>query len=169
MSDPNYSRINGIPYSWMSCAHFFQGIPYKGLVASNFEESREVKIVHAGQQDGKPVGMTAGIYKVENVSFRLLRESALALMTDLTLLGLGSFGDAQFNYMLQVFEPAAAIPPQLPSTTLLTGCRITKVAEKQELGIDELVTEFTCAALYLVRLNGPVPLQLWSALRSLLP
>lgn len=169
MPDFNFSRINGTPYSWMSCAHFFQGIPYKGIVASTFKETREVKLVHAGQQDGTPIGITAGIYKVENVSFRLLRESAHNLMTDLTILGAGSYGDAQFNYTLQLFEPVIQIPPALPSTTLLTGCRIVGVEEKNEQGIDELVTEFTVQAQYLVRTVGGVPLKLWSVLRSILP
>lgn len=169
MPDPNFSRINGTPYSWHSCAHFFMGLPYKGVLATNFKQSREVKIVHAAQQDGTPLGTTAGIYKVESFSFRMLRSSALALKTDLTVLGLGSYGDAQFNYMLQLFEPTLEIPPQLPATTLITGCRITGVEDKQELGVEELVTEFTCSAQLIVETVGGVPLKLWSTVRSLLP
>lgn len=169
MPDLTFSRINGVPYSWNSCAHFFQGIPYKGIVGSTFKETREVKLVHAGQQDGTPLGITAGIYKVENVSFKLLREAAHNLMMDLTVMGLGSYGDAQFNYTLQLFEPVLQIPPALPSTTLITGCRVIGVEEKQELGVDELVTEFTVQAQFLIRTVGGIPLKLWSTVRSLLP
>lgn len=170
MPDLNLTRVNGTPYSWTSCANFFNGLPYKGITGVTFKDSREVKLVHAGRQDGLPLGMTSGVYKVENVSFTLLRESATGLMTDLTALGLGSFGDASFLYTLQVFEPDfTAIPPMVPLTTSLIGCRITGVEDKQEMGVDELVTEFTCQALAIVRTAGPLPLTLYSQIRSLLP
>ena len=166
MPDPNLSRVNRVPYSWTSCAHFFNGLPYKGIKASNFKETREVKLVHAGQQDGTPLGQTSGIYKVEGLSWTLLRDSATALMADLATLGIGSIGDAEFSYMLQVFEPVA--PPSLPIQVLITGCRITSIEEKQEQGSEELVTEFTAGALFLVRSYSGVPLTLWSTVRSLL-
>jgi hypothetical protein len=169
MPDLNLSRVNGTPYSWHSCAHFFNGLPYKGIVAANWEEEREVKIVHAGQQDGLPLGITAGRYMVKNVTFRLLTESAQMLMLDLTVAGLGSYGDAQFSYSNQLFEPSLQIPPAVPSLSTISGCRITGVKEVRENGVDELVTEFTCAALFVTRLIGGVPAQLWSLTRSLLP
>lgn len=164
MPDPNITRVNRVPYSWTSCSHFFAGLPYKGITGVTFKETREVKLVHAGQQDGVPLGITSGIYKVENLSFTLLRDSALGLMGDLTALGLGSYGDAEFTYTLQLFEPALPVP-SVPQTTLITGCRITGVEDKQELGSDELVTEFTCQALYLIRAPG---FALFSVARSLL-
>ncbi len=168
MPDPNVFRVNRVPYSWNSGAHFFNGLPYKGLTGVTFKETREVKLVHAAQQDGTPLGMTAGIYKVENVSFTLLRDSAAALLADLTVLGLGSYGDADFTYIQQLFEPV--LPPSLPSTTIITGCRVTGIEEKMEVGSDELVTEFTCGALYIIRtLAGGPPLKLWSTIRTLLP
>lgn len=163
------SRVNGVPYSWNSVGHSFNLLPYKGILASNFKESREVKLVHAAQQDGTPLGITAGIYKVESTSFRMLRESASLLMVDLTALGLGSYGDASFTYTCQIFEPTLQVPPALPITTTLVGCRITGVEEKQELGVDELVTEFTVQALLLIRTVGGIPVTLWSQIRSLLP
>lgn len=174
MPDPNLVRINGTPYSWNSCAHFYQGLPYKGIVGVDYEETREVKIVRGAQQDGRPLGITAGVYEIKGLNWRLLRESAAALMADLTVFGAGSFGDAEFNYTLQCFEPPSlSLPPSLPSlptTTVITGCRITRVAEKAEVGTDELVTEIGASALYLVRFfGGALPLQLWSSIRSLLP
>lgn len=163
MPDPNITRVNRVPYSWTSCSHFFAGLPYKGITGVTFKETREVKLVHAAQQDGVPLGITSGIYKLENLSFTLLRDSALGLMQDLTVLGLGSYGDAEFTYMLQLFEPV--VPPSIPQTTLITGCRITGVEDKQEMGSDELVTEFTCQAMFLIRAPG---LTLYSQARGLL-
>jgi hypothetical protein len=167
MPDPNITRVNQVPYSWVSCAHFFNGIPYKGITAVTFKETREVKLVHAAQQDGLPLGITSGIYKVENVSFTLLRDSAAGLMVDLAALGIDSFGDASFSYMLSVFEPV--FPPSAPITTLINGCRITGVEDKQEMGSDELVTEFTVQAMFVVRTIAGAPVNLWSVQRSLLP
>ncbi len=167
MPDPNLFRLNNVPYSWTSCAHFFNGLPYKGLTGCSFKETREVKLVHAAQQNGMPLGMTSGIYKVESLSFTMLRDSAHALLADLTVLGLGSYGDAEFVYVNQLYEPV--VPPSLPSNVIISGCRVTGIEEKQEMGSDELVTEITCGAMYVIRSVGGVPLQLWSTLRTLLP
>lgn len=167
MSDPNITRVNNVPYSWTSCAHFFQGLPYKGITAVSFKETREVELVYAAQQDGRPIGMTSGIYKIENLSFTLLRDSALSLMADMAqLTGTTSFGDAEWTYLLQVFEPVT--PGSAPIQTFITGCRFTGVEDKQEQGSGKLVTEFTAQALYLIRSVGGNPLQLWSQLRQLL-
>lgn len=167
--DPNITRVNGVPYSWTSCSHFFAGLPYKGVKGVTFKETREVKLVHAAQQDGVPLGITSGIYKVENLSFTILRDSAAGLMADLALLsGTNSYGDCIFPYLLQVYEPLmGSTTPQVPSvplSTAISGCRITGVEDKQELGSDELVTEFTCMAVFVIRNSGT----LWSATRALL-
>ncbi len=167
MPDPNVFRLNRVPYSWTSCSHLFNGLPYKGVLAANFKETREVEVVHGAQQDGTPLGITSGIYKVENTSFTLLRDSASALLLDLTLLGLGSYGDAEFTYTLSLFEPT--VPPSLPSTLTITGCRIIGIEEKQEQGSGKLVTELSVQAMYVQRKVGGVPVQLWSAVRTLLP
>lgn len=173
MPDPNITRINSVPYSWASCAHFFNGFPYKGLTGVTYKDTREVKVVHAAQQDGTPMGITSGIYKVENVSWTMLRDSANALLTDLTVFGLGSYGDAEFVYILQTFEPfipsTSSPTPRLPTNTIVAGCRITGVEEKQEVGTDELVTEITAQGLYIIRSIGGAPLKLWSSVRTLLP
>jgi hypothetical protein len=163
---PNITRVNRVPYSWTSCSHFFNGLPYKGLTAVSFKETREVKLVHAAQQDGTPLGITAGIYKVENLSFTFLRDSAAQLMSDLTDAGLGSFGDAEFTYVLSVFEPVT--PPSLPLQTVLTGIRITGVEDKHAMGADELVTEISAQAMFVMRTVAGKPMNLWSTTRSLL-
>jgi hypothetical protein len=164
MSDPNISRVNGVPYSWTSCSHFFAGLPYKGITDVTFKETREAEYVDAAQQDGVPVGITSGMYRVENISFTLLRDSALSLMQDLaSLTGTGSYGDAQFNYLLQLFEPVT--PASQPQSTLITGCVITGVEDKQAKGSEALVTVFTCKARFLVRAPG---LTLFSQARALL-
>ena len=87
-------------------------------------------------------------------------------MTDLSTAGLGSFGDAEFTYILSIFEPVS--PPSLPIQTVLAGCRITGVEEKHALGADELVTEINVQAMFLLRTIAGMPMPLWSTVRSLL-
>lgn len=167
MADPNITRVNTVPYSWTSTAHFFAGFPYKGLTAVDYEDGRECEEVGDAHQSGVPIGITSGVYKVNNFKFTMLRDSAFALMQDLAALtGSNSYGDCKFNFIQQLFEPINNVgeAPSAPQTTLITGCRITAVAEKAEYGSGKLVTEFTCKALFITR-GG---LTLWSQVRALL-
>lgn len=167
MPDPNLvQRVNGALYSWTSTAHFFTGIPYKGVTKVDFKQSRKRVYVPSAQQDGTPQGITSGVYRVESFSFTMLRDSADALKADLSEQGAGSYGDATFDYMLQLFEPVN----DTPTTTVISGCAIEEDNETQEFAEDGgyLVTEFTCKALFILKTVDGAPQQLWSALRSLL-
>jgi hypothetical protein len=157
---PDIVRINQTVYSWNSTLHKFDNQPWTGVLDVAFEEKREVKIVYAAKQDGTPLGMTSGKYSVEGFTVKMLRDSGFALKKYLSDQGNGSYGDAVFDYLLQISEPTPGSPPL---TTLIEGCRITNAKDSQAEGIDELVTEFTIAAL-LATTND---LQLWSAIRGL--
>jgi hypothetical protein len=162
------SRVNNIPYSWTSCAHFFNGSPYKGVTKTNWKESRKRIFVPSAAQDGTPLGITSGVYRVESVSFTLLRDSwEQGLATELTALGAGSYGDASFDYLLTLFEPGIS----LPSSTIIGGCVIEEIEEDQEFSEDGgpyLVTVLTCKAMAIFKTVNGVPLQLWSQIRALL-
>lgn len=168
MPDPNLTqRVNGVPYSWTSIANFFAGQPYKGLTKIDWKDTRKRVYVPNAQQDGVPQGITSGIYRVESFSFTMLRDSAEGLMLDLAdFSGSSSYGDAQFDYLFQLYEPAN----QIPSSTLISGVAIEEVHEGQEFSEDGgyLVTEFTCKAMFILKTVGSVPIQLWSQIRSLL-
>lgn len=167
MADPNLNaRVNGVPYSWNSMAHFFAGFPKKGLKKAEWSEVRERELVHAGQQDGTPLGLTAGVYHVDGVKFTFLRDTWNDIADDLTTLGQGSYGDAEFNYMNQLFEPAGNATP---SQTLITRLGVTKVTETAEQGTGVLTTdvEMMCGGVLIRTVNGNA-MQLWSKLRSLL-
>lgn len=170
MPDPNLvSRVNGYIYSYTSTSHFFEGVPYKGVSKVEYKQSRKRVFAGAAQQDGTPLGVTSGVYRVESLSFTLLRDSADQLRSDLSAIGGGSYGDAQFSYMLQVFEPGNVTG--LPSTTLITGCVIEEDNESQEFSEDGgpvLATEFTCKAMFVTKTVNGTPQQLWSLVRSLL-
>lgn len=169
MPDPNLvSRVNGYIYSYTSTSHFFEGVPYKGVSKVEWKQSRKRVYAGAAQQDGTPLGVTSGVYRVDSLSFTLLRDSADQLRSDLAAIGAGSYGDAQFSYLLQVFEPGNT---GLPSSTLITGCVIEEDNESQEFSEDGgpvLVTEFTCKAMFVTKTVNGTPQQLWSLVRSLL-
>lgn len=165
--DPNLTqRVNGVPYSWTSTSHFFAGIPYKGITKASWKDTRKRVYVPNAQQDGVPQGITSGVYRVESFAFTMLRDSAEALMDDLSTLSGGSHGDAQFDYLFQLYEPANAIP----SSTLISGVCIEEASESQEFSEDGgyIVTEFTCKAMFILKTVNGNPLQLWSQIRSLL-
>jgi hypothetical protein len=167
MPDPNLTaRINGVPYSWTSQAHFFAGFPKKGLTKCEWSEVRERELVHAGQQDGTPLGLTSGVYRVEGVKFTFLRDSWNDIAGDLTTLGQGAYGDAEFNYMNQLFEP---VGNATPVQTLITRLGVTKVTESAEQGSGKLITdvELMCGGVLVRTVNGNA-MQLWSKIRSLL-
>jgi hypothetical protein len=157
---PDIVRVNHTPYSWTSSSHKFDGFPYSGVVAVDYEQKRDVKLVHASQQDGRPLGTTSGKYSVPNFTVRMLRDSAWALKLQLTVTGLGSYGDAEFTYRGSLFEPVIG---SIPLVVLGETCRIIGEKQVHEEGIDELVTEYALSCLQLTE-NG---LRLWSVTRQL--
>ena len=153
-------RINNTIYSWTSCRFLISSLPWTGLVAVDFEQKRERKIVYAAKQNGTPLGWTAGKYSVPSFSMKFLKDSFNALTDQLTIQGLGSYGDAEWNFLLQVVEPTIGA---LPITHIGDPCVILGHKDAHEEGIDELVVEVDIACLAMTT-NGK---RLWSAVRSL--
>lgn len=129
----------------------------------DYEQKRERKIVYAARQQGTPLGWTAGKYSVPTFSMKFLRDSYDRLTDYLTTGGLispgnGSYGDAEWTFMLQTAEPTVG---STPITRRASPVVIIGEKESHEEGIDELVTEVELACLAMV-VNGK---QLWSAQR----
>ncbi len=141
-------RINNTILSWNSCSFKFDSIPYNGILGFDFDEKRERKVVHAAKRDGRPLGKTSGKYSVPTCSLRMLRDSWDKLSTQLTLKGLGSYGDAEFVVVCQYIEPF-----QTPITVICAGCTVDGVKEANQEGVDELVTEIEIGCLSIIK-NG---------------
>jgi hypothetical protein len=157
---PDRIRIGHTIYSWTSCRFQIDGQPWKGVVAMDWEQKRERKVVYDAQPDGRPIGKTAGKYSVSAFTMKMLRDSATALKEYLTATGLGSYGDAEFSITVQTVEPALGL---VPTTWVASVCTIDGEKDGHEEGIDELLTEFEIGCLSLKE-NG---LQLWSLTRGL--
>jgi len=137
MSDLLELRINDAVYSWASCSFLIAGAPFVGITSINYSEKRDRKVVHAARKDGVGVGMTSGQYDVDGLSITMLRSSFQRLVEVLSVIGLGSYGDARFPIIISVVEPRQA------GTVLIAieGCAITGVKDSNALGSDELTTE----------------------------
>ncbi|HLK38686.1 MAG TPA: hypothetical protein VKU41_18110 [Polyangiaceae bacterium] len=137
-----FVRLNGQPYSWNSTMTRFNGTPWPGVIEFAWGETLEVEDVYSQTQDGKPIGGTAGQYKVETFTCKMLEEDADALTDSISLMPpyVGSIGRTEFNVECQASEPLAigAKPIMLMSErTRIVGMSHTRVA-----GIEKLVREF---------------------------
>ena len=146
-------RINPEIFSWTSTSHKVNGIPFNGITGVDFEEKRTRKLVYGARRDGKPLGLTSGRYEPGAVTITMLRDSWDKLETILTALGLGSYGDVPFVYILQYVEPL-----QLPITLTFDRMFIVGVKESMKEGVDELLADVTCQPLSVAK-NGKT---LWS-------
>lgn len=150
-------RINNTVLSETSCTFKFDSVPYVDITALDYDQKRERKIVMTSLRSGRPRGKTSGKYSVGNFSFTMLRDSYDKLTTQLTLKGLGSYGDAEFTFLAQYGEPGV-----VPITVVIDGCNI--VADKEGMADGEAVTEVTCMGMTLTR-NGK---RLWSVQKGIL-
>ncbi len=151
-------RINNTIYSHNSCSFKIDAAPYTGITSFDYEQKRERKIVYGARKSGTPLGWTSGKYTVPPIRLVMLKDSADKLTTFLSLKGLGSYGDAEFNITLQAVEPG-----QLPITVVCDPCCITGKKDTTAEGIEELLTELEIACLKITE-NGK---RLWSLVREL--
>lgn len=161
---PGQLRLNNAIYSWEDCIFKFDnqqvtpgGNPWN-VVAVDFGDKRERKVVYSNRRSGRPRGRTRGKYSVEPPTLKMLYAQGVELMNYLQQQGGGnSYGDTQFTMTVQVSTPLVA--GSVPITTILADCTIDGVKDDGvEEGIDELLYEFTLGSLSVTR-NG---LKLWA-------
>lgn len=160
---PDIIRVGQTPYSWNSLNFTIADFPYQGLVSFDVEQKRERKVVFGQRRDGTPLGKTAGKYTVPTCNMKMLVDSYDALTTDLSVLGEGSYGDAEFSIIIQVFEPDL-VTSSLPIVILCEGCTIDGEKDGFEEGVDEALVEVEIGCLQVTK-NGK---RLWSLKRGIL-
>lgn len=155
-------RINRTTWGWGSVIFTIDGSPNEGLVAADWEEQLEVRVVPSNVQDGPPLGMSAGRYQVGRFPIRMLTDSAVAFKGYLAkrgkAQGLGSYGSVVFSIAIQLSGLDA--PDALPSTTVFSSCRIVGEKRVVEEGTGAVVTEFAVACLVIIQ-DGAT---LWNSL-----
>jgi hypothetical protein len=157
-------RLNTAIYSWDDCLFMIDnqritpaGNPWN-IVALDYEQKRERKVVYTNRRSGRPRGKTRGKYSVPSCSLKLLVAQAVELEQYLQQQGVGSFGDAEFILTIQISTPG--IIGAVPITIIAEGCTIDDEKQSHEEGIDEIVTELEIGVLTISR-NG---LKLWSTI-----
>lgn len=145
-------RVNGVPFSWTSSVFRIGGQAVKGIVAVDWAEKRERKLVQAMDQSGVPLGITSGQYSIESFSFKALVGSWAAIADVLSIAGLGSYGDATFPIQVQAIEPSIGSIPLIMNAS---GMVVTGVKESRAVGVEELVKEVTLMGLTIIE-NGHI-------------
>lgn len=151
-------RVNSTVFGWNSHTAKFDAIPYNGILSVDYEQKRERKVVWGMKRNGTPLGKTSGKYSVAGCTVRMLVDSYDKLTDQLTLKGLGSYGDAEFLFGLQLLEPR-----QKPLILMFSGCTIDGEKDAVAEGTDEAAVDVEIGALSMTR-NGK---RLWSVERSL--
>jgi hypothetical protein len=160
-TDVTRVRVSDTIYSWTSGISKIDNFPIEGIVSLDFSQKRERKVVYGQRGDGRPLGKTSGKYTAEPFTIKVLRDTADAITDYLAVKGIGSHGDAKFNFMLQVSETPDAL--LIPVIIRASSCHITAEKDGNEEGFDELLTEFEITPLQMTK-NGKA---LWSVQRSL--
>ena len=104
-------RVNSKEFSWNSCDFKLDGIPYEGLASIDYGQKRERKKVKGMNRSGAPIARTGGAYEPQAVKIRFLKSTWNLITTALTLVGGGSYGDAEVTGTLQISE--RLLPPQI--------------------------------------------------------
>jgi hypothetical protein len=147
-------RVSGFMFSRTSVSTLVDGVPYTGINEINVEESREGEYVYGQRTDGTPLGYTSGLYTPGAFTFKASVDSGEMICQQLSIPGLGSFGNYAFTFILEIFEN-----PLLPSLTLtINKVKIEK--RKFAVGTDAagLMYEFECKHQGIVTVGAGVGL-----------
>ena len=145
-------RVNNTVWSWGSARFLVDGNATEGMVALDFTDELEPRIIESNVQDGLPLGMSGGRYRVGLFPMTMLSDSAKALKRYLAAKGatqgIGSYS-ATFDLGIQLVGRDSA--DYMPSTTAIVSCRIVGERTVHEEGIDEALTEFRIGCLGITR------------------
>lgn len=155
-------RVNDLVLTYASFSFELEGVPFTGIKSLKYSEKRERPVSYGAKRNGTPYGKGAGKYSVDSCSMVWSRDSWEFATDQLTILGLGSFGDASFSWTAQYSEPIGGL--LRPVTVIGLGCTIDGVEDDTDEGTDELVTNVTIGCMGIIK-NGKT---LWSQFRSFL-
>lgn len=151
--------------SWASTTCNIAEAPFNGITSIDYEHKRERKKVKGARRDGRSLGRTAGSYDAGPCTMNMLADSWDVLSNILTVLGLGSYGDAVVPILLQSTEPGIPLPGSSPVLTVsFADCVVTGVKDTSQEGIDEKLKQITWDIMEIIE-NGK---RLSSVQRSIL-
>lgn len=147
-------RIGGFMFSRTSVSTLVDGVPYTGITEVNGDEAREGELQHGQRTDGTPLGITSGLYMPGAFTFKTYVDTGEQMCQQLSVGGLGSFGNYLFTFILEIFEN-----PLLPSITIQWN-KVKIEKRKFALPTDAagLMYEFECKHLGMQTIGAGVGL-----------
>lgn len=144
--------INGNQYSWSSLVVKAGGQLYTGFTAISFGEKRERSFAWGMGRQYAPRGRTGGKYTPDNAKLTGPVSSVQALRQDLAALSVppGSYGDAEFQILVQYLELASS---EAPITVILNRCTWVTSSASHAEGTDALVEDVELMPMTITR-NG---------------
>jgi len=146
MSDAQ--RINGNQYDWASIEVKVAGVPYYGVTAINFSQTRERTMFYGLGKHHAPRGRGRGQYSCE-ASMEMWADAAESLREALDD-GTGNYGDTVFDITVQYVEPGTNAPPVIVE---LFQCVIGGEEASNAQGTDGLKENIPLSVMY-IKKNG---------------
>lgn len=142
-------RVNGNVLSWGSLVAKIDGHVLFGWTVLNYEQAREREHVWGMGAHQAPQGRTRGKYTPGPVAMTGRKSSVAALKQHLAdKSGIGSYGDAEFDIVLQGVEE-----DETPITVVISRCVITKVTANHQEGSEALAEDLEISCMS-IRENG---------------
>jgi hypothetical protein len=108
-------RLSGVVFSRTNTRSKFSGVPYTGVRAFSISDKREGEIVFGQRTSGVPLGITDGVYQVEDWELEIYADSYSLLMQQLAAApgANGSAGNTRFTYGWTISAPGVVSLPTL--------------------------------------------------------
>lgn len=145
----NEVRVNGNVLSWGSTILRINGISQNWITSLSYSEKRERSQVYGMGRHQGPRGRTRGKYSVEAPKMKGPKADVQGFIDYLAGLSANgaSYGDVEFNVMLQYVEAFATV------TVELEGCVVAGVTASEDEGAEALQDELELNCLR-IRRNG---------------
>ncbi len=142
-------RVNGVQYDWASIEIKVRGIPYYGVAAINYSQTRERGKFFGVGKHGAPRGRGRGQYNCE-ASIEMWASSAQDLRDALLNPVSMSYGDTEFDVVVQYYEIGSN---ETPVTVELFSCVFKNEDASNSQGTDGLKETIGLDPMY-IKKNG---------------
>jgi len=119
-------RLSGVMLSRTNTRSLISGVPYTGIKTFDISDKREGEIVFGQRTNGIPLGITDGLYSVDDWNMEIYADSYQMMMDQMlaTPFANGSVGNVRFTYTLTISLPGVPAMPTLSLT--VQGMKLEK-------------------------------------------
>ena len=146
---PQFPLVNGNRFDYSSVEIVIAGIPYRGVQSISYKHALKPKKLYG--TSAMPLGRTRGQYEPGEPSMDMYKEDYEVLTTALLALGLGGYGEANFQILVSYQEIGSSL-----IVDTLNGCRITEDEDSHKQGDAESIVKVTLDIMELLRNGKPL-------------